>query len=205
MSSLASAGDSIWSSMLAFQVPPAEKVIRTVVVYLVIALLIRVAGKRTLAQMNVFDLVVVLLLSNVVQNAVIGADNSLVGGVLGAVVLVAFNAVVDRVAFLGPRSERLFEGTPTVLVRGGRIDEAAMRHVGLRDHELRTVLHQQGADAPGEVALAEIQPGGTVNVELMPEHQTASSGELRHAVVELTRHLDERLAELESRLSRPGR
>lgn len=205
MSSLASAGDSIWSSMLTFQVPPAEKVIRTVVVYLVIALLIRVAGKRTLAQMNVFDLVVVLLLSNVVQNAVIGADNSLVGGVLGAVVLVAFNAVVDRVAFLGPRSERLFEGTPTVLVRGGRIDEAAMRHVGLRDHELRTVLHQQGADAPGEVALAEIQPGGTVNVELMPEHQTASSGELRNAVVELTRHLDERLAELESRLSRPGR
>ena len=205
MSSLASAGDSIWSSMMTFQVPPAEKVIRTVVIYFVIALLIRVAGKRTLAQMNVFDLVVVLLLSNVVQNAVIGADNSLAGGVLGAVVLVAFNAVVDRVAFLGPRTERLFEGTPTVLVRGGQVDEAAMRHVGLRDHELRTVLHQQGADGPGEVALAAIQPGGTVNVELMPEHQTASSGELRHAVTELTRHLDERLAELESRLSRPGR
>ena len=85
MLSLVPTDDSIWTSMFAFQIPPTEKVIRTIGVYLAIALIIRLGGKRTLAQLNTFDLVVVLLLSNVVQNAIIGPDNSLIGGLLGAV------------------------------------------------------------------------------------------------------------------------
>lgn len=83
---------------LTLDIPLWEKVLRTIVVYLGIAILIRVAGKRLLAQMNSLDLVVVLLLSNVVQNAIIGPDNSVLGGMVGAVVLVAFNALLDRVA-----------------------------------------------------------------------------------------------------------
>ena len=84
----------VGSDLLAFGVPPWEKVVRTVLVYVAILLIIRVAGKRLMAQMNSQDLVVVLLLSNVVQNAIIGNDNSLAGGVLGAVVLVAINTAL---------------------------------------------------------------------------------------------------------------
>jgi len=81
---------------LSIDISVWEKLVRTVVVYLAIAILIRVAGKRLLAQMNSLDLVVVLLLSNVVQNAIIGPDNSLLGGLLGAAVLIGFNAIVDQ-------------------------------------------------------------------------------------------------------------
>lgn len=201
MLALVSASDSIWSDMFSFQVPPTEKVIRTILVYLVIAVLIRVGGKRTLAQLNTFDLVVMLLLSNVVQNAIIGEDNSLAGGVLGAAVLVAFNAILDRVAFLGPRSEWLFDGTPTTLVKDGKVDHDALRSVGLREHELTTALRKQQADGADEVSLARLQPGGSFDVELMREHQNASTGELVEAVAQLQRHLDLRLGELESRLA----
>jgi uncharacterized membrane protein YcaP (DUF421 family) len=84
----------MWHAMFVEQIPLAEKILRTVLVYALIALLFRVAGKRGLANLNTFDFVVMFLLSNVVQNAVIGNDISLTGGVVGAVTLVAVNAVV---------------------------------------------------------------------------------------------------------------
>lgn len=198
---------SMWSDLFSLDaVPLTEKVVRTVLVYLVIAVIIRLTGKRTLAQWNSFDLVVVLLLSNVVQNAIIGPDNSLLGGAVGAVVLVGFNAVVDRISFLGKDTEMLLEGRPTILITDGVVDEEAMRRMGLRQHELLTALHQQGADSPGEVRLAALQPGGTFNVSLMRQHQTASRGELEEAVARLQQHLDDRLDALEARLlAEPGR
>src|SRR5438477_412591 len=102
--------------MFSIQLPALEKVLRTVLVYGGLAILLRLAGKRDLAQLNTFDLVVVLLLSNVVQNAVIGNDNSLTGGLLGAAVLVAVNGLVVRVTNRYPRLTKVFEGTPTELV-----------------------------------------------------------------------------------------
>lgn len=100
-----------WVSLFsAIDIPWLEKVVRTVAVYLGIAVLIRLAGKRLMAQMNSLDLVVVLLLSNVVQNAIIGEDNSLVGGLLGAVVLVAVNAGLDRLAQAHPTLHAVIEG-----------------------------------------------------------------------------------------------
>lgn len=205
MPSLVPAGSSIWSDLFSLEIPATEKILRTVIVYLVIALLIRVAGKRTLAQLNSFDLVVILLLSNVVQNAIIGPDNSLLGGVLGAVVLVGFNAVMDRMAFLGPGTEMVLEGSPTVLIRDGVVDVAALRRMGLRAHELDRVLHQQGADHPAEVRRAELQPGGTFTIDLRREFQTASYGELHAVMGELHEHLDRRIGELEARLAQDGR
>ena len=98
---------SLWLDLFAFEAPPAEKVIRTVVVYLAIAVIIRIAGKRLMAQMNSLDLVVILLLSNVVQNAIIGADNSLSGGLLGAVVL-----VFQRAPRTNDATRRLAAGPP---------------------------------------------------------------------------------------------
>ena len=196
----ASGGDSLWSNLFHIEIPWGEKVIRTILVYLVITVVLRIFGKRTLAQWNSFDLVVVLLLSNVVQNAIIGQDNSFVGGALGAMVLVGFNWVVDRVSFVGKNTERILEGGPTTLIRNGEIDEAAMKRMGLRHHELLTALHQQGADSPKEVRIAALQPGGTFNVSLERDDQDASYGDLRDAVAGLQRHLDARLTEIESRL-----
>lgn len=117
---------SISNDLWAFQIPPLEKVLRTVLVYLAILVIVRVAGKRLLAQMNSLDLVVVLLLSNVVQNAIIGDDNSLVGGVLGAVVLVTANAGLERIAQVFPAFRRVVEGRPTPVVRDGEVIDGAL-------------------------------------------------------------------------------
>src|SRR3954447_21509773 len=104
---------SISSDLFTMGVPILEKAIRTIGVYLGILLLLRLAGKRDMAQLNSFDFVVLLLLSNVVQNAVIGADNSLIGGLFGACVLVAVNAIVVRVTRRSDVAVRLLEGTST--------------------------------------------------------------------------------------------
>jgi len=102
----------MWHEMFVEQIPIAEKVLRTVLVYALIAVLFRLTGKRGLANLNTFDFIVIFLLSNVVQNAVIGNDNSLLGGMVGAVTLVAVNAGVNRLTAMSPTAERLFEAVP---------------------------------------------------------------------------------------------
>jgi uncharacterized membrane protein YcaP (DUF421 family) len=189
-------GRSVVESMFAFEIPPAEKVLRTLAVYLTLAILLRLAGKRQLAQLNSFDLVVMLLLSNVVQNAVIGPDNSLTGGLLGAVVLVAFNAAWERLATTNSRTTTIFEGTPTILVSNGRILKRQVGRAGLRDPEVVSALRHQGAFVVGDVRRATLEPGGTISVELNRDAESATYGELRQAVQDLQRHLDERLSAL---------
>src|SRR3978361_1884976 len=122
----------MWNEMLTFEIGAPEKILRTVAVYLALAVLLRLAGKRDLAQLNSCELVVMLLLSNVVQNAVIGPDNSLTGGILGAVVLVAFNAVLVRVSVSSDRMHRLLDGTSTVLAARGGWNVPALRRGGRR-------------------------------------------------------------------------
>src|SRR5215207_10347344 len=122
----------MWKDLTELGVSLPDKMIRTIAVYLVLAALLRLAGKRDLAQLNSFDLVVMLLLSNVVQNAIIGPDNSLLGGLVGAAVLLSFNAVVVRTVTRSQVATDLFEGKPTELIRDGRLDEPALRRLGLR-------------------------------------------------------------------------
>jgi uncharacterized membrane protein YcaP (DUF421 family) len=108
--------------LLVVQLPLLEKVLRTIAVYLSLVLALRLAGKRELAQLNSFDLVVLLLLSNTVQNAIIGPDNSLLGGLLGAAVLLAANYTTVRLGFQHPAPPpAALEGTPTTLVQDGRM------------------------------------------------------------------------------------
>jgi uncharacterized membrane protein YcaP (DUF421 family) len=190
-------GTSIWQSMFGFGIPPAEKILRTLGVYLGLAIIMRLAGKRQLAQLNSFDLIVMLLLSNVVQNAVIGPDNSLTGGLLGAVVLVGFNAALERIATATRATTTIFEGNPTTLVYDGKILERQVRRAGLRDPEVVSALRHQGANVVREVRRATLEPGGTISVELTREAENATYGELRQAVLDLQRHLDERLSALE--------
>lgn len=159
-------------------VPVAEKVLRTVAVYGGLALLLRVFGKRELAQLNTFDLVVMLLVSNVVQNAVIGSDNSLVGGLLGALLLVTLNFAVIRAVNRSDRATAVFEGRPTPLIRGGQVDERAIRRLGLRRADLEQALHRQGADSLDQVADATMEPGGMIVVRQNDGDQAATKADL---------------------------
>lgn len=199
----------VWTDLFTIQVPVLEKVLRTVLVYAGLAILLRLAGKRDLAQLNTFDLVVMLLLSNVVQNAVIGSDNSLVGGLLGAVVLVAVNSVWVRVVNRGPRLTAVFEGTPTTLVKNGEV-VADVHRLGLRRADVAAALRRQGAGSIREVKKASLEPGGAIVVDLKADaedltvgafksaerDQVALIAELRAEIQRLTEHMDAGFAEL---------
>jgi uncharacterized membrane protein YcaP (DUF421 family) len=198
----------MWSDMFSLQLPALEKVLRTVLVYGGLVILLRVGGKRDLAQLNTFDLVVIMLLSNVVQNAVIGNDNSLSGGLLGAAVLVAFNSAWVRLVNRTPRLTRIFEGTPTTLVRDGKVAGNLYR-LGLRRADVATALRHQGAADIGEVAEASLEPGGSIVVDLKPDAQDLTVGEyraeqdrviaeLRAEIRRLTEHVDAGFARMRS-------
>jgi uncharacterized membrane protein YcaP (DUF421 family) len=155
-------------------IPVAEKVVRTVAVYGGLAVLLRLGGKRDLAQLNTFDLVVVLLLGNAVQNALIGQDDSLTGGLLGAAILVLVNSLVVRGASRSDRATELFEGTPTTLITNGKYDDRALRHEGLRKADVDLAIRKQSANDVSEVERAVLEPGGSIVVALRPDAQTAS-------------------------------
>lgn len=182
----------MWHDLFVSGIPFTEKVLRTVAVYAGLAILLRLAGKRDLAQLNTFDLVVMLLLSNIVQNAVIGPDNSLLGGLLGAAVLVALNALVVRAAASSDRLHRLFEGSPTVLVRDGRCDERAMRREGLRKADVVSALRRQGAAGLEEVEELVLAPGGTMLTRLKPESTDATRSDIAALAARL-RRIEEKL------------
>lgn len=178
--------------MFALAMPITEKVLRTVLVYLGIALLIRVAGKRLMAQMNSLDLVVVLLLSNVVQNAIIGNDNSLSGGLMGAVVLVLFNAVLDRASLRWPWVRWVLEGRSTEVVLHGAIIPGALSRLGLDREEVTTALRHQGGAELSDVERASMHPGGTLDLTLRPEHEPLDKADLAELMISLKALLEER-------------
>ena len=151
--------------MFQMPLPIIEKLARPVIVYLVLVLLLRLFGKRELAQLNPFDLVVLLSLSNTVQNAIIGEDNSVTGGIIGAVGLLAINWLVVRALFRSPRLTRLFEGKASVLVRDGQIDTKALERESLTRQELVEVVHRQGFEHLRQVKRCELEPNGTFYIE----------------------------------------
>src|ERR1700689_5047477 len=118
--------NAMWGQIFALGAPLAEKMLRPVAVYIFLVAVLRIFGKRELAQLNPFDLVVLLSLSNTVQNAIIGNDNSLTGGLVGAFTLLGMNYMVVRFLFRHRRLDELFEGKPTVLVDEGRILQHAL-------------------------------------------------------------------------------
>ena len=142
-----------------------EKIARPVIVYLCLILLLRVFGKRELAQLNPFDLVVLLSLSNTVQNAIIGDDNSLLGGVIGAVALLSANWIVNRILFRLPRVNSIMQGNETVLISDGKPDKKAMEKEILTRAELIGVLHKQGVHGIADVERCVLEPSGTFYVE----------------------------------------
>ena len=180
---------SIANDLFTMGVPVADKALRVAGVYLGLLLLLRLAGKRDLAQLNTFDLIVLLLLSNVVQNAIIGPDNSLVGGLIGAFFLITGNSLLVRWARTSDRWTALLEGTPTPIVTDGQVDHAAVARLGLRDADVLAALRRQGADDVTDVASAALEPGGAVLLHLRPDAMDATKGDIARLEAKLDRLL----------------
>ncbi|MFC4611274.1 DUF421 domain-containing protein [Streptomyces maoxianensis] len=159
-------------------IPYGEKAVRTVLVYLVILVLLRWGGKRDLAQLNTFDLVVMLLLANVVQNAIIGPDNSVAGAAFGAAVLLVVNALLVRVASLSSRFGRLLEGSPVVLARDGQWLPSAVKRSGLSRADLDVAVKRQGGDDVSETTAVSLEPGGSLLVSLREGDQAADKNDV---------------------------
>jgi len=151
--------------MLVAQIPLLEKALRSIAVYLFLMLALRLAGKRELAQLNSLGLVVLLLLSNTVQNAIIGADNSLVGGLLGATVLLAANYLIVRLGFQHPALARTLGGTPTVLVQKGSTLDGNLRRYLITREELMAAVRRQGARNLQDIDVVMLEANGALTVE----------------------------------------
>lgn len=145
-------------------------VARSAIVYVAIVAALRLAGKRELGQMTVFDLVVVLLIANAVQNAMTGPDFSVQGGILAAFVLLAMNRVVALLRLHGGRWGRLIEGTPTVLVEDGDLIEPHLRREGLERAELEMVVREHGVDSLSQVKLAVLETDGSISIVPMASY-----------------------------------
>ena len=162
-----------------------DKILRTIAVYLVIVILLRVAGKRLLAQMNSLDLVVVLLLSNVVQNAIIGPDNSVLGAVVGSIVLIGFDWGLSWLVDHNKWFAKVFEGDYTTVISNGRANRKALSKLGIDDRELASALRRQGVDDVTQVQHASIETDGSILLELKLSERAITKDDLAAAVAEL--------------------
>lgn len=187
----------ITTDLLRSGVPLAEKVVRSVIVYAFLVALLRFAGKRTLGSFNSFDLVVLLLLSNTVQNAIVGNDTSLVGGLVGAAALVAVNWLLVRTMYYNHRMDHLVESGPTVLVRHGQLVEDNLRRQLITRGELLAAARRQGIDRLSDIRIARLETGGAVTFELAAP--TAHDRQLMDIAARL-----ERIEQALDRVERPG-
>jgi uncharacterized membrane protein YcaP (DUF421 family) len=168
----------LWSNLVRFGAPDTsthpvswvEKLVRPVLVYLLLVFLLRRGGKRILAQLNPFDFVVLLTLSNTVQNAIIGNDTSLTGGALGAIALLAVNAVLVRIYYRGPEVQHLARTELDVcLISHGQLQDEAMRRLHINAGDLVAKAHERGFDSLDEIEMAVLYPNGTIYFKGKPE------------------------------------
>jgi uncharacterized membrane protein YcaP (DUF421 family) len=152
-------------------IPVLEKIIRPMVVYAFLLIAFRLAGKRELGQMTPFDLVILLTISNVLQNAMIGSDNSLGGGLIGALTLFLLNGLLARATARFPGLARVVEGEPTTLIENGRIVEPNLQREAMTLEELQRSLrkHDLGWEDVSQIQRALLELDGTVTVQLRPE------------------------------------
>jgi uncharacterized membrane protein YcaP (DUF421 family) len=148
--------------MWELPLPVWEKILRAATVYVFLLLAMRLSGKRQLGQMSSFDIVVLLMLSNIVQNAMIGNDNSVVGGLIGATTILVLNYGIARVTLTRKRVSRLIEGGPTVLVHNGHVIEANLTRELLSHEELVAALRRQGILSIDEVHVAVLEETGAI-------------------------------------------
>jgi uncharacterized membrane protein YcaP (DUF421 family) len=145
-------------------VPWWEFVARAAIVYVFLLVLLRVTGKRQVGQLAPFDLVLLLVLSNAVQNSIIGSDSSLLGGLISAGTLIALNYAVGLLTFRSRQAEDLIEGRPQVLIHDGKLSEDVMASARLTHHELHAALRRAGCAHVEEVKLAMLENNGAISV-----------------------------------------
>src|SRR5437764_9222042 len=152
----------IWSDMFLLTLPVAEKVLRPAIIYGFLIAGLRLAGKRELAQLNPFDLAVLLTLSNTVQNAIIGEDNSVTGGIIGATSLLVINYIVVRFVYTHEKLDRLIEGDAETLIENGVILMYRLKKELITRSQLEAAADKQGFASLEDIDKASLDPGGTV-------------------------------------------
>ncbi len=187
---------STWQNIFfldADQVTWAEKIIRPIIVYIALIVLLRAVGKRELAQLNPLDLVVILSLSNTVQNAIIGNDTSLVGGLVGAAALLGINALFAYIKFRNRTAESLLEGKPIDIIQNGKIDAKHMRSELMTESDLDIIAHENGLDDRHDIDRLVLDPNGTFLVEGKGEIKDAR---FKREMIEKIDHLAKQLNDL---------
>jgi uncharacterized membrane protein YcaP (DUF421 family) len=137
--------------------------------------------------MNTFDVIVIFLLSNVVQNAIIGNDTSLTGGIIGAATLVAVNTGLNRRIAVSAAAARVFDGRATTVISDGHVVDRALRRLGMRRSELNTAVHLQGGDDIAEVGRGSLEPGGQLVLTLKKGEQGATKSDVTQLAGRLQR------------------
>jgi uncharacterized membrane protein YcaP (DUF421 family) len=148
--------------MFVMGLPLAEKIIRPIIIYAFLVVSLRLSGKRELVQLNPFDLVVLLTLSNTVQNAIIGEDNSVLGGIVGATSLLVTNYLVVRFLYDHRKLDQLVEGRADVLVEAGKVRTRNLKRELITMSQLEVAARKQGFDSLSEVEQCVLEPGGTL-------------------------------------------
>ena len=178
----------MWTELLNPGIPIAEKLLRSVVVYVFLLVGLRLAGKREMSQLNSFDLVVLLLLSNTVQNAIIGNDNSLTGGLIGAAALLALNAALVRTLYRYGKLDKL-EGRADVLIRNGRLVRRHLERELITVAELESAARRQGIDSLAHVSECRLETGGSLS--FIQRHPTEDE-QRHHEVLAMLAQMDSR-------------
>jgi len=153
----------IWKDMFVITLPILEKILRPVIVYVFLVIMLRLSGKRELVQLNPFDLVVLLTLSNTVQNAIIGDDNSVSGGLLGASSLLAMNYLTVRFLYKHKSLDQIVEGKADVLIEGGKVRPEHLKKELITTAQLEAAARKQGFGSLSEVDQCILEPGGTLS------------------------------------------
>jgi uncharacterized membrane protein YcaP (DUF421 family) len=192
---------STWSNMftLGDAVTWPEKILRPMIVYISLIVLLRLVGKRELAQLNPLDLVVILSLSNTVQNAIIGDDTSLVGGIVGAAALLFINSAVAYLKYRAARVEEIVEGKPVVLIENGEVDKGVMKRELMTESDLDIVAHENGLDAAGDIEKLVLDPNGSFLVEPKDDMRDAR---FKREVLKKIGDLSKQLTELNAALQK---
>src|SRR6267378_4336425 len=186
------ASTNMWTAIFALGAPVIEKILRPLIVYFFLVAALRVFGKRELAQLNPFDLVVLLSLSNTVQNAIIGNDNSVTGGLIGALSLLSTNYLVVRFLFRHRRIDQIVEGSPTVLIENGKVRRKGLAKELLTESELASVCRRQGFEHVNEVESCVLEPGGTFFLKgKTPSTDENFRTEVLNRLEQISRRLDQ--------------
>ena len=181
---------SIWKDMFVLGLPVLEKILRPIVVYAFLVVSLRLSGKREPVQLNPFDLVVLLTLSNTVQNAIIGDDNSVSGGIIGATSLLAVNYLVVRFLYNHRKLDQLVEGKADVLIHDGRVQTEHLKRELITMQQLLAAARKQGFDDLSEVQQCVLEPGGTLTfVKKKPDTDDVRHKELLSRFEMLTEEL----------------